>query len=167
MPHLLTPDYIVRHVSDITPALLRERGVQAVVSDLDNTLVHWHDEVIADEVTAWLVGIQAAGLHVCLASNTRRLARLARLATVMGAVHVPRSAGKPFTKGLRHALELLGTTPEQTAMVGDQLFTDVLAGNRLGLTTFLVNPLSTHEFIGTRLISRPLERLVLRGKRPV
>ena len=50
-------------------------------------------------------------------------------------------------------------------MVGDQLFTDMVAGNRLGLFTVLVNPLTAHEFIGTRLISRNLERLVLRGER--
>jgi predicted HAD superfamily phosphohydrolase YqeG len=48
-------------------------------------------------------------------------------------------------------------------MIGDQLFTDIVAGNRLGLYTILVNPLGSHEFIGTKVISRNLERLVLRG----
>jgi predicted HAD superfamily phosphohydrolase YqeG len=83
----------------------------------------------------------------------------------MGILHVPGNASKPRRRGLRIALSLLGTAPAETAMVGDQLFTDVLAGNRLGLTTILVNPLTPAEFLGTRLISRTAERLVLRGPR--
>jgi hypothetical protein len=50
-------------------------------------------------------------------------------------------------------------------MVGDQLFTDMVAGNRVGLTTVLVNPLADKEFIGTKLISRNAEKLILRGER--
>ena len=72
------------------------------------------------------------------------------------------SAGE-LTRGLRRALTLLNAAPTETAMVGDQLFTDIVAGNRLGLTTILVNPLSPREFIGTRLVSRTAERFVLRG----
>jgi HAD superfamily phosphatase (TIGR01668 family) len=163
--HLLTPDRIVAHVSEVTPAWLRERGLRAVVTDLDNTLVGWRGEEVAREITDWLAGLEEAGIGVCIASNTRHLGRLERLAAQMGILHVPGNASKPRRKGLRRALALLGTTPTETAMVGDQLFTDILAGNRLGLTTVLVNPLTPHEFIGTRLISRTLERLVLRGPR--
>jgi len=162
---LVTPDIIVRHVSEITPELLQERGIRAVVSDLDNTLVCWHDDAIADPVLAWLETLRSAGIRVCLASNTQRLSRLNRLAERMGVLHVPSSARKPFTRGLRHALSLLESSPAETAMVGDQVLTDVLAGNRVGCTTILVTPLSQREFIGTRLISRPIERLLLRDKR--
>jgi HAD superfamily phosphatase (TIGR01668 family) len=154
---------IVRHVGDISPALLAQRGIRAVVSDLDNTLVEYRGEAIAEEVTAWLLALKEAGVGVCVASNTRRLGRLSRVAAAGGILHVPGNAGKPGTGGLRRALSLLGTAPEETAMVGDQVFTDIVAGNRLGLMTVLVNPLSPHEFIGTRLVSRPVERLVLRG----
>lgn len=162
---LLTPDYIVRHVCDVTPALLAERGINAVVTDLDNTLVPWRSEEVAEEIAAWLLNLRQAGLRVCIASNTRHFSRLERLAAQMDIGHVPGNAGKPGVRGLRNALTLLNSSPQQTAMVGDQLFTDIIAGNRLGLTTVLVNPLSPREFIGTRLISRNLERLVLRGAR--
>lgn len=165
MGQLLTPDYIVRHVCDVTPALLSEGGVRAVVTDLDNTLVAWRSEEVTEEITAWLLNLRQAGLGVCIASNTRHFSRLERLAAQLGIGHVPGNAGKPGVRGLRDALSLLNSSPETTAMVGDQLFTDIIAGNRLGLTTVLVNPLSPREFIGTRLISRNLERLVLRGER--
>lgn len=165
MRRLVTPDIIVPHVSDVTPELLKERGIRAVVSDLDNTLVCWHDEAIADPVLDWLETLRRAEIKVCLASNTQRLSRLNRIAERMGVLHVPSSARKPFTRGLRHALALLDSTPTETAMVGDQILTDVLAGNRVGCTTILVTPLSQREFFGTRLISRPIERLLLRTKR--
>lgn len=165
MARLLTPDLIVAHVSAVTPDLLRERGLRAVISDLDNTLVAWRSEEVAAEIMAWLGWLRAAGIAVCIASNTRHVSRLERLAARMGILHVPGNAAKPRRRGLRTALELVQATAAETAMVGDQLFTDILAGNRLGLTTILVNPLAPREFIGTRVISRNLERLVLRGAR--
>jgi hypothetical protein len=164
MPHpLLVPDILVRHVSDAPASLLQTRGVRAVVTDLDNTLIGWHKDEATEEVLAWLAGLREAGIGVCIASNTRRLPRLARVAGVLGVHYVPQTANKPGTSGLRHALHLLNTSPSEAAMVGDQLFTDIVAGNRLGMTTVLVNPLERREFIGTRLISRNMERLVLRG----
>jgi hypothetical protein len=161
---LLTPDLIVRHVGDLTPVLLAEQhGVRAVVCDLDNTLTEWRSEDVAAEVVAWLEGLRQTGIGVCIASNTRSFRRLERVATQLGILHVPGNAGKPGTGGLRRALRLLDAAPHEAAMVGDQLFTDIVAGNRLGMLTVLVNPLSPREFIGTRLVSRAAERLLLRG----
>ena len=163
---LLTPSLIVRHVSDVPATFLAERGIRAVVSDLDNTLLPWHgDGEPAPEVLVWLADLRAAGIGVCLASNTRRHDRLRRLAEGWGVFHVPGNASKPGTGGLRRALDLLGARADESAMFGDQLFTDIVAGNRLGMTTVLVNPLSAREFVGTRYVSRTLERLVLRGER--
>jgi HAD superfamily phosphatase (TIGR01668 family) len=163
---LLTPDRIVRHVSDLTPALLTEQhGIRAVICDLDNTLAEWRSDHIADEVSHWLQALRDTGIGVCIASNTRNLHRLERIAASMGIAHVPGNANKPGISGLKRALALLNAHPGEAAMVGDQLFTDIVAGNRLGLYTVLVNPLSPREFIGTRVISRNLEWLVLRGAR--
>ena len=164
MPHtLLTPNHITRHVSDISPAFLSQNNLRAVVTDLDNTLVGWRVETIEAEVEKWLAALRAADINVCIASNTRHFSRLERIAKQMGVLHVPGNSNKPGTSGLKRALGLLQTSAHETAMVGDQLFTDILAGNRLGLFTVLVNPLTTHEFIGTRLINRNAERFVLRG----
>ena len=57
----------------------------------------------------------------------------------------------------------MGVPPQHAAMVGDQLFTDIKAGSRAGVKTILVNPLTSRDFIGTKLVSRTLENLVLRG----
>ncbi len=170
MPHkLLVPDRIVRHVCDISHYELAETlGIKAVLCDLDNTLTKWHSEEITEEVGAWLAQLRDTGIGVCIASNTSNFSRLRRIANNLGIQHFPGNAGKPGTRGLRHALKLLEASPSEAAMVGDQLFTDIVAGNRLGLFTVLVNPLSSYEFIGTKIVNRTAEKFVLRGslKRP-
>ena len=161
----LRPDYLIRHVTDLSPEWLRQRSVRGIVADLDNTLVGWHSEAIPPEVAAWLSAIRLEGISVCIASNTRNFARLRKLSEALSVLHVPGNAGKPSSKGIRTALSLLSVDPKYALMVGDQLFTDMVAGRRAGLTTVLVNPLTTRDFIGTKVVSRNLERLVLRGDR--
>jgi HAD superfamily phosphatase (TIGR01668 family) len=69
-------------------------------------------------------------------------------------------ATKPRVKGFAAAMELLGVRPEETVVVGDQIFTDILGGNRAGAYTILVVPIDPREFLGTRLV-RVVERRVL------
>jgi HAD superfamily phosphatase (TIGR01668 family) len=95
---------------------------------------------------------------MCLVSNnlSTRVSRFSR------ALDIPAiaKAAKPRRRSFRQAMEIMGTTAEHTAVIGDQLFTDVLGGNRLHLFTVLVSPLSPLEFWTTRLVRRA-ERLVL------
>jgi len=160
------PDHFVPHVSTLTPEWLRAQGIFALVCDLDNTLVPWHSLEIPDAVREWVDTLTTAGIPACIASNTLRLDRLAQIADSLGMAHVPANARKPGTAGIDHALKLLEMEARQTAMVGDQFFTDMIGGRRAGLTTVLVNPLAPREFVGTRWISRPLERMVLGDRRP-
>jgi uncharacterized protein len=162
---LLRTDRMLRRVSELELSWLQERGVRGIVSDLDNTLAVWHGDEIPDDIQAWLESVRAAQIGVCLCSNTRRPARLARIAQSLGIHHVPGNAGKPGRAGVLKALELLAVLPNEAVMIGDQLFTDMVAGNRVGLATVLVNPLADKEFIGTKLISRNAEKLILRGER--
>jgi len=107
---------------------------------------------------AWVATAKAQGFGLCLVTNAPPH-RTERMAARLGVPGVPRS-NKPLTGGLRKGLELLGLRPDQAAMVGDQIFTDVWAGNRLGMYTILVRPISQQESILTR-VKRPLERLLL------
>jgi hypothetical protein len=161
----LTPTRMARHITEIEPGWLTEQGAKVVLCDVDNTLVAWHSEEISGEVMAWVEAVKRSGIALCLVSNTRNPKRLERLAGRLGILHVPGNAGKPGAGGYKKALALAGAEPAEAVMVGDQLFTDVFGANRQGIATVLVNPLSTKEFIGTKLVSRTLERIVLRGKR--
>lgn len=147
-------------VTEITVDELVSAGVQAVLLDLDNTLVGWQRLDISPSVRAWLMDLDRAGLKLCLISNTRFGRRLRLLSEELGIPYV-RKALKPGKKGFLKAMEELGVDPSNTVMVGDQMFTDVLGGNRVGVYTVMVRPMARHEFFGTK-ISRVAERVLLK-----
>lgn len=154
---LLRPDLYVAGFHEIDFAKLKAKGIKALCSDLDNTLVAWEAEEANQELLTWLQEARQAGFEIYLISNavSRRFAHFAQLLGVRGIG----KAGKPRRKSFVRALRELDLPPQQVALVGDQLFTDVLGGNRMGLFTILVTPLSQREFIGTRFM-RYLEKLV-------
>ena len=161
MLHQFCPTLRARDVAEITPAFLEERGIRALVLDLDNTLVPWHGREVAPSVSQWIESMHAAGISLCIVSNTHRPGRLKELAATLGVQYVP-SGGKPRRRGFHRAMEAMGVTADATAVVGDQVLTDIWGGNRCGLLTILVDPLSPVEFVGTRVVSRRVERLLLR-----
>ncbi len=153
------PDMYVSSLNNIDIDKLKQQGIKAIFFDLDNTLVPWGSDELADETAEWFVKLRDAGFKTCIVSNNSedRVSRLCRRLGIPG-IH---KAAKPRRKAFRQALQALNVAPHEAAMVGDQVFTDVLGANRLGLYSVLVVPMSKHEFIGTR-INRRLEKLVLR-----
>jgi uncharacterized protein len=157
--HLLRPARFCATVTEITVEDLRAAGIEAVLLDLDNTLVAWQRSEVPEEVFAWLAGLREDGIRLYLISNTRFGRRLKMLSERLGIPYV-RRAWKPRKRGFVEAMDRLGVEPARTAMVGDQMFTDVLGGNRLGLYTVMVQPIARREFVGTR-VSRLFERMIL------
>jgi hypothetical protein len=155
---LLVPSALAASVADVDAEALRSMGVRGVILDLDNTLAPWSGSSIDPSAAQWVASMKKAGFQLCIASNTSRPARLRRLASELGILHVP-SCGKPRRKGFLASMAAMGTSPSDTVVIGDQLLTDVLGGNRLGLHTILVPRLSHKEFVGTRL-SRGCERVL-------
>jgi uncharacterized protein len=158
---MLCPDRMVESVTQITHDELRTQGVTGVILDLDNTLVLWRKEEMTSEISDWLNDLLQGGFQLCLLSNSPIGDRSKRIAARLGC-HYVHDARKPRRKGFRKAMEIMGTTPESTAIIGDQMFTDVLGGNRSGVYTIMVKPMHKREFPYTRFISRPPERLLLR-----
>lgn len=159
--HQFRPTLRARGIQDVTPAFLAQRGMSALILDLDNTLVPWHGREIAPHVAEWIASMQEAGVRMCIVSNTHRPKRLAELAQLLGISFVP-SGGKPRRRGFLRAMVQMQSTADTTAVIGDQVMTDIWGGNRCGLLTILVDPMSPIEFVGTRVISRNVERLLLR-----
>ena len=160
MLKLLCPRrYCTGGVTSIRPEELRKAGYQAVLLDVDNTLVGWQRTDIPMAVRQWIGELKQAGLRLCLVSNTRHPRRLAALAEDLQVPFV-RRAFKPGRRGFLVALEQLGVPPSAAVMIGDQMFTDVLGGNRAGVDTILVTPMHRREFVGTK-ISRLAESVVL------
>lgn len=158
MRRWLRPSSQVSTVYDIDLPALRARGIRGLILDLDNTIVPWGAREVSPKLPVWIAAARDADLQLCIVSNNmgRRVTAIAKrlgLPVVAGAL-------KPRRRALRRALVVMGTTPEATALVGDQLFTDILGGNRLGLHTILVRPQGRKEFGFTRLV-RLIERLLL------
>jgi len=138
---------------------LRSKGIEFLILDLDNTIVAWQRSNVSDEVIRWVRDARESGMKLCVASNTRNPRRLSEIAGMLGIPFVCRAA-KPRRKAFRTAMDSMGAEPERTAVIGDQIFTDVVGGNRAGLHTILVTPIHRREFIGTK-VSRLFESLVL------
>lgn len=151
------PHRLVHTLTDISCHELSALGVRGVIVDLDNTLTPWKSTTLPEAVIRWVTEMRKADIGVCVVSNAATTRRVRPIAEQLGIPWVTR-AGKPLARGFRRGMALLGTTPATTAMIGDQVFTDILGGNLLGLYTILVDPVSTREAWITRLLQRPLER---------
>ncbi len=160
----LTPCQVVESVKELEPDMLKSQGITAIITDLDNTLVPWQHYEVMPGVVEWLAKLEVAGIKICIASNTIHTERLKQLADTMNIPFVDR-VQKPRTGGFRRAMKLMGSNAGNTAVFGDQIFTDILAGNRLGLHTILLRPpLSKEEFFSTQLV-RYVENGVIRKLR--
>lgn len=159
MLRLLVPCVAVNTLYDINLDMLKQRGISGIVFDLDNTIIPWNSPELCPDIQFWLNQLNGQGFKICLVSNNGKR-RVREIATQCGAPFVARAL-KPSRAGFRQAVHTMGLTPAEVAVVGDQLFTDILGGNRLGLFTIWVKPLASQEFIGTK-ITRQLEKLAVR-----
>lgn len=156
---LFTPEYLFSSVAAITPAFLAQRGIAALVLDVDNTLTAHGSQELPAEVAGWLETMRAAGMGLMIASNNSE-ERVAPFAARLGLDFVAGSA-KPLPGGLARAQKKFGVEKARMAIVGDQLFTDRLAGALYGIPALVVTPRApdTHRGI---LFKRRLEQPFLR-----
>lgn len=156
---MLCPRLITERVQDIDLESLWSQGYRGLIFDLDNTLVSWRRWSLAPAVKAWLERAQTLGFRMCILSNCLFQRRVTRLSLQAGIPAIPK-AKKPRKRWFQQALDLLGTQSDNTVVVGDQVFTDVLGGNRMGLYTILVLPVDRREFYVT-ILQRTAEKIVL------
>jgi len=155
------PNVSVHSVYEIDLDQLWKEGFRGIITDLDNTLVGAKVAEATPELIQWLDTVQQKGFRVVIVSNNYH----SRVSAFANPLQIPfiHSAKKPTAVPFRKALNVLGTSAAETVVIGDQLMTDVLGGNRFGLHTILVKPVALHEEgIATKLINRPLERIAKR-----
>ncbi len=153
-----TPTLFVEDIYQIPLELLKEKGKKTVFFDLDNTIAAHHSPYVDDKTFDWFSSLADYGLKACLLSNNKG-ARVKLVAKQLNIPYIYR-AHKPGVSGFKRAFISMNTCAKESVMVGDQLFTDVWGGNRAGIFTILVRPISKHELWGTKNISRRLERLI-------
>lgn len=155
----IKPDFYYESVFDIELDKLRNRGIRNLLIDLDNTLVPWGKHNIDSRLTQWFSNLATEGFDSCILSNNTE-ERADYLCGIFGLPYIA-FAKKPSRQAFRKGLSKLNAAGDQTAVIGDQIFTDVLGGKMSGLTTILVVPLSRSEFWGTK-IARIVERFILK-----
>jgi HAD superfamily phosphatase (TIGR01668 family) len=158
MSNILEPDIYVNSILDIPLDRLQKLKIKAFILDLDNTLTEWNSNEIKEDIINWFDAIKSRGLKACILSNNGE-ERVITVAERLGIPYLFR-AQKPRRRAFRQAVSLMGLTVSEVAFIGDQIFTDILGGNRAGLFTILVVPIAKREFIGTKF-SRCMEFFVL------
>ena len=153
---LLTPDFMFEHYYDITPEFLLSQGIRALLIDIDNTLAPYEQDVPDEKIISWFDSLEKAGIRSALISNNHP----PRVELFNRSLGLPAYAdsGKPGKKNLIIAMKEMGSTVDNTAGLGDQLFTDTLAVHKLGMPSLIVPPIKDKTslfFKSKRFLERP------------
>lgn len=155
---MVIPYMKVNSINELKPEWLKQEGIKAVMVDLDDTLLASNTEQLSQEAKDWVQSLKDNQLSVTILSNgtKSRVHRSAEVLKVTGFA----LTGKPFF-GFRKALKTLNAKPRETVMIGDQLFTDILGANLLGIKSILVTPLSNKGLVHTKML-RHIEAYILK-----
>ncbi len=152
------PDYYFDTVYEVTPELLKKHGVKGLILDIDNTLVPYEIAEPTAENIAWLNLMHENGIKTAFVSNNHE----DRVVLYNKSLGCPAffDSGKPFKKACTRALEAMALAPSEAAIIGDQVFTDVLCGRNAKLRlAVLVKPIKDKTnlfFKSKRLLEKPI-----------
>lgn len=155
----LKPKIKLHAITDITPDMLEKYGITALILDVDNTLSTHHGQKLTDGLENWLDIMRKNGIRLIILSNSKEK-RVKPFAEKINLPYV--SLGlKPLPFKFRRALRVIKTSKRNTAIVGDQIFTDTLGGNLFGVTTMLLDPIKPESSARFKF-KRRLERAVFK-----
>jgi HAD superfamily phosphatase (TIGR01668 family) len=159
---MLGPNRFAARLCEVPLQELEEAGIRGLIIDLDNTVVSWGGSEIAQEHLTWVSDALERGFKLVMLSNNFS----DRVTQVAEQMHIPfvASALKPLPTGFLTAVRRLGLPRRQVAVVGDQLFTDVLGAKLCGLYSILTEPLVKKDHPVTEVF-RFFERLMLPQRR--
>lgn len=133
-------DIELESVYTLTPQWLLDRGIRLLLLDFDNTIIAYTVKEPTEQFLTWWKNMEENGVRLMVVSNSRKSRRVPDFCQPIGLPFI-RHAGKPNPKGILRAMEQMGFSPNETAMAGDQTFTDILGGNLAGVTSILVRPI--------------------------
>lgn len=141
------PKRSAKDIYEITPEFLCEQGVKLLLMDLDNTLSPYIVDDATEELKGWIENLKRGGIEPFIFSNNKG-DRPMLFAQQLGLEYV-KLAKKPRQAMLQRVLADKGYTPAETAIIGDQIYTDVLCGSIGGLYTIVVKPILLHNPLHT------------------
>ena len=137
------PNILVDKLTDVTPQMLRERGITFLMLDFDNTIVPYTTNEPTPEMEQWLAAMGQSEIGLCVVSNSKR-DRVVKFCNARG-INCITHAKKPFSKGIRQCRSQFGFDMRTAALAGDQIYTDVLGANCAGAVSILVKPIHLHN----------------------
>ncbi len=152
------PDQHVKSIFDISPNGLKEKGVKAIITDLDNTLVEWDRPNATPKLVKWFEEMKKNEILITIVSNNNE-ERVKAFSDPLGIPFIFQ-ARKPLAGAFNKAISQMGVKKEESVVIGDQLLTDVLGGNRSGFHTILVVPVAKTDGFFTKF-NRQIERVIL------
>ncbi len=140
---LLKPNIKLHGITDITVELLNKFDIKALLLDVDNTMSTHHGTVLTDGLIEWIANMQQNGIKLMVLSNSKRH-RIQPFAARIGLPFISLGC-KPLPTGYLRGVKALGEKRKNVAIVGDQIFTDVLGGNAVGVKTILLSPIKLED----------------------
>lgn len=156
---LLYPKEYMKNVTEITLEFLKENNIKGLILDIDNTLINFDKEILSG-AKQWCEQNKRNGIKMCILSNTNKIEKVEKVAKQLNLPYLY-FAKKPFKSGFLRAQKLLDLPNENIAVVGDQIFTDVIGANRCKMFAILTKPIDKRDILPTR-IKRPLENIVIK-----
>lgn len=153
------PDLYLNSVIDINATLLKKNKLEALILDVDNTLIDYYKNLI-DGAEDWCENLKSEGIKCIILSNSNKKEKVETVAKKLGIKYVM-FAKKPLKSGFKRALEKLEMKPEQVAVVGDQIFTDVIGAKRMKMFSILVKQVGEKDIFITK-VKRPIENAIIK-----
>lgn len=153
------PKLYCKNILEVTPEILKENNIKALILDVDNTLLDF-DLKIIDGLEDWGKTMKENGIKCIILSNSNKETKVKMVADLLGIEYI-KFAMKPLKRGFKMAQKKLDIPNENIAAIGDQIFTDVIGANRTKMFSILVKPLAEKDLWMTRF-KRPIEELVIK-----
>lgn len=148
MKNWFRADLEYQTIYEITPELLKQKGIRFILIDLDNTLADYDTPVPTKKIRAWITSMQDEGIAIAIVSNNNK-ARVSKFCETLNVPHFWKS-GKPRRKAVRRAMHAISANPEQTVLIGDKKLTDVLCARRTGLFSIKVQSIKPRSILWKR-----------------
>lgn len=157
---ILYPKFYLKNVKEISIDLLRKNNIKGLILDVDNTLIDINRKIL-EGASVWCNNLKEQGIRMCILSNTSHEEKAKDVAKELEIPYI-HFARKPFKKGFYRAQKLLEIkNSKEIAVVGDQLFTDIIGANRVDMIPILIQPVDKKDLWYTK-IKRPIENIFIR-----
>ena len=156
---ILYPDFYCKNIKDVDIKMLKENNIKGIILDVDNTLIDL-DHNLLEGAEEWCDNLKKQNIKFCILSNSNKKEKVKKVSKILDIPYIYFGT-KPLKRGFKKASETLKLPYKELAIIGDQIFTDIIGGNRCKMYTILVEPISTREIFIT-YIKRGLENKIIK-----